>query len=196
MYRCRSKHASGRCPRPAQVLADVVEEYVEEMVLAEIDGITKIVPDSAERDRVAAELSQARSDLEDFKRDRAARRKLGPGWHEWLDTYLGSVRELEAELEKVDQRIGIVREGMTRQHYLDLPVSDRRQVLAGFIDCVFVRRSRGRGRNVDPIESRVRILWLGQAPLDLPRRRVINEIRSFDFEDRVEAGVMPAKDAA
>ena len=153
MYRCRSKHASGKCPRPSQILADVIEEYVEETVLTEIDGITKIVPDSAERDRVAVELSQARTDLEDFKRDRAARRKLGADWHEWLDTYLSAVRDLELELEKIDQRIGIVREGLTRKHYLDLPVSDRREVLAGFIDCLFVRRSRGRGRNVDPIES-------------------------------------------
>lgn len=196
LYRCRRKHASGRCPEPAQILADTIEPHVESAVLAEIDGIAKIVPDSAERDRVTAELAQARADLEGFKRDRGARRKLGAEWHEWLDTYLGAVRELEAKLAEIDQRAGVVREGLTRDHYLALPVDDRREVLAGFIDCAFVRRSRGRGRNVDPIETRTRILWRGQAPLDLPRRRVVNEIRSFDLEDHVEAGVSPAQDAA
>jgi site-specific DNA recombinase len=196
LYRCRAKHASGTCPSPASVLAESVENYVENMVLTEIDGIAKIVPDSQERERVLADLEQARSDLDGFRRDRAARRKLGPEWHDWLDTYLAAVRDLEAELERVDQRIGVVREGLTRDHYLDLPLDDQREVLAGFIDCVMVRRSRGRGRNVDPIEVRSRVLWRGQAPADLPRRRVVNEIRSFDFEDHVEAGVTAPQDGA
>lgn len=196
MYRCRSKYASGQCPRPTQVLADTIEEYVEETVLTEIDGIAKIVPDSTERERIAADLAQAQSDLEDFRNDTAARRKLSAEWHEWLDRYLDRVRSLQAELEQTDQRIGIMQQGLTRDHYLDLPVSDRREVLGGFFDCLFVRRSRGRGRHVDPIDSRVRILWRGQAPADLPRRRVVNVIRPYDFEDHVEAGVAPAQDAA
>jgi DNA invertase Pin-like site-specific DNA recombinase len=189
MYRCRAKHASGRCPKPAQILADTIEGYVQELVLTEIDGIAKLVPDSRERDRANAELTQARNDLEGFRRDHAARRKLGAAWHDWLDTYLAAAREREAELARIDQRIGVVREGLTREHYLGLPVADRREVLAAFFDCVFVRRSRGRGRNVDPIADRVRALWRGQAPADLPRRRVVNEIRAFDFEDHVEAGI-------
>ncbi len=189
LYRCRSKHASGRCPSPAMILTDTIEDYVESRVLAEIDGMMKVVPDSQERDRVVEQLAQAREDLEGFRRDREARRKLGDAWHDWLDDYLASVRDLEQELDQLDQRVGVVREGLTREAYLALLTDERREVLGGFIDCVFVRRSRGRGRNVDPIESRARILWRGQAPADLPRRRVVNEIRSFDFEDDVEAGV-------
>jgi site-specific DNA recombinase len=197
LYRCRAKHASGSCPSPASVMAEVVEDYVEGLVLAEIDGITKIVPDSAERERVLVELQQARADLDGFKRDRVARRKLGAEWHDWLDTYLAAVRDLEAELDQIDQRIGVVREGLTRQHYLDLPSDDRREVLAAFIDGVMVRRSRGRGRNVDRIDTRSRVLWRGQGPADLPRRRVVNEIRSFDFaEDHVEPGVVTAQHGA
>jgi site-specific DNA recombinase len=194
LYRCRAKHASGTCRSPASILADAIESYVENLVLEEIDGTAKIVPDSQERERVLADVEQARADLDDFRRDRAARRKLGAEWHDWLDTYLTAVRDLEAELDRVDQRIGVASEGLTRDHYLDLPFDDRREVLTGFIDCVMVRRSRGRGRNVDAIETRVRILWRGQGPADLPRRRVVNEIRSFDFEDHVEAGVAAAQD--
>jgi site-specific DNA recombinase len=196
LYRCRAKHASGHCPSPASVLADTIENYVENMVMAEISGTTKIVADSGERERVRADLAQARSDLDGFRRDRAARRKLGAEWHGWLDTYLDGVRDLEAELERIEQRTAVVREGLTREHYLSLPLDDRREVLAGFIDCVMVRRSRGRGRNVDPVAERTRILWRGQAPADLPRRRVVNEIRSFNFEDGVEAGVAPAQDGS
>jgi hypothetical protein len=62
---------------------------------------------------------------------------------------------------------------------------------------VFVRRSRGRGRNVDPIDERSRILWRGQAPADLPRRRVVNPIISFDFDEHdIEAGMATAQDRA
>jgi site-specific DNA recombinase len=196
LYRCRAKHASGKCPSPASILADIIEPYVEELVIAEVDGLVKFVPDSAEREGAVEELQRARTDLDEFRRDRAARRKLGPAWHDWLDTYLQAVNEAEAELERLDLAVGPAMQGLTREHYLALPTDDRREVLAGFMDAVMVKRSRGRGRNTDPVDERARILWRGQAPSNLPRRRVVNEIVSFDFEDNVEAGVVAAEDSA
>jgi site-specific DNA recombinase len=198
LYRCRRRHASGTCPSAASVLADHIEEHVEAAVLAELDGLARLVPDGDERDRAAAALDRAREDFEDFRRDRSARRKLGPElWHEMLDDHLRAVRGAEAELNRLDARVGAVAEGLTREHYLALPVPERREVLAGFIDTVFVRRSRGRGRNVDPIDERTRILWRGQAPDDLPRRRVVNPIVAFDFDKHdIEARVATAQDGA
>lgn len=196
LYRCRGRHASGRCSAPASITAAIVEQYAEGHVIDEIDGVAKMVPDSAERERVQAGLKQARADLDGFRGDREARRKLGPEWHDWLDVYLVAVREAETRLGQLDQRVGVMREGLTRDHYLDLAIDERREVLAGFMDCVFVRRSRGRGRNVDPIDTRARILWRGQAPADLPRRRVVNAIVPFDVEGDVEAGVAAAQDRA
>lgn len=193
VYRCRRKHASGECPTGGSVMADTIERYVEEMVLLEIDGLVKFVPDPQELERATAELQLARDATEDLRRDREARRKLGPArWHEWLDDCLRAEREAETALALVNQRVGVVRAGLTRDHYLALPLDERREVLAGFIDCLFVRRSSGRGRNVDLIDARTRILWRGQAPDDLPRRRVINQIASFDFDDHVEAGFVTA----
>jgi len=197
MYRCRAHHASGDCPSPASVLAEAMESHVEAAVLAEIDGVATLVPDSTEREQAASDLEQARSDLDGLRRDRAARRKLGAEWHDWLDTYLAAVREAEAELRQLDSRSSAALVGLTRDHYLALPTDDRREVLAGFLDAVMVRRSRGRGRNVDPIDRRTRILWRGDAPADLPRPRVTSPVVSFDFgEDHVEAGVTAAQDAA
>jgi DNA invertase Pin-like site-specific DNA recombinase len=181
LYRCRRRHASGTCPQPAQIRCEHVEEYVEGLVLDEIDGIARLVPDSTERDRVAAELEQARSDLEDFRQDRAARRRLGGEWLEWLDTYLRAVSDLEAELRAIDDRSGAGFEGLTRDRYLALEVDDRREVLGGFVDVMMVRPSRGRGRHVDPVERRARVLWRGEGPDDLPRRRVVNDIKSYEF---------------
>lgn len=197
LYRCRGKHASGSCPQPAAVLSDKVEAHVEELVLAELDGLAEFVPDNSEREAAIARLEQAREGLDDFKRDIEARRKLGADWHEWLDRYLEEVRSAEAELDRVTLQAGVVETGLTRDLYLALPIDERREVLAGFVDVVFVRRSRGRGRHVDPMDRRVCVLWRGQGPTDLPRRRVANEIRSFDWpEGDVEAGVVPAQDAA
>jgi site-specific DNA recombinase len=192
LYRCRRRHASGTCPQPAHVMAESLEDCVEGLVLSEIDGVAQLVPDSADRDRVIAELNQARADLEGFRRDRGARRRLGPAWLEWLDDYLKAVSNLEAELDQIDQRAGVGRDGLTRDHYRELGVDDRREVLGGFLDTIMVRPSRGRGRNVDPVDRRVRVLWRGEGPVDLPKRRVVNQIVSFKFEDDVEAGVPAA----
>jgi hypothetical protein len=193
LYRCRGRHASGRCPQPASILVDVVESYIEDLIVSEIDGIARLVPDSSERDSAAARLARAREDLDDFRRDRAARRKLGADWHDWLDEYLRAVREAEAAIADLDQRVGVAVAGLTGDHLRGLGVDERREVFGGFIDCVFVRRSRGRGRHVDPVERRVRVLWRGQAPSDLPRQRVVNPIVPFDFEDDVEPRVLAAQ---
>ncbi len=192
MYRCRGHHGSGTCPSSASVMADAIEAHVEEIVLADIDGTASLVPDTSERERAHADLEQARADLEGFRQDAAARRKLGTDWHDWLDTYLTAVQKGEAALARIDGRAAAVMEGLTRDHYLALPPSDRREVLAGFIDCVFVGRSHGRGRNVDPIGKRSRVLWRGEGPADLPQRRRRNAIVSFDLEGDIEAGVSAA----
>jgi len=198
LYRCRTLHASGRCASPTSVMADALDEHVQEVVLAHIDGMTRLVPDSGERERLTAELTQARVDREDFRRDREARRKLGAaGWHEFLDEYLRAVGDAEDALGLLDAREGVAVDGLTREHFLSLPVDDRREVLAGFIDTIMVRRSRGRGPNVDPMEIRSRILWRGEAPADLPRPRVTSPVIPFDFgEQHVEAGMVAAQHAA
>jgi len=194
LMRCRRVHASGTCSCPVSIALVHLTEYVEGLVLEQLDGETELVPDSAERDAAAEAVRVAREDLEGFRQDRAARRKLGAGWHDWLDDYLRALAEAEADLERLDGLIGAVEGGLTRDHYLALPTADRRQVLGEMIDAVFVRRSRGRGANVDPIESRVLILWRGEGPPDLPRTRVVNDVRPFDWpEDGVVAGVLPSK---
>jgi site-specific DNA recombinase len=196
LYRCRRRHASGTCPQPAQVMAESLEDYVQRMVLGEIDGVAELVPDSSERERVGAALDQARADLEGFRQDRGARRRLGPAWLEWLDDYLKAVGDLETQLEQIDQRGGVASSGLTRERYLTLGVDDRREALGGFLDTIMVRPSRGRGRNVDPIERRVRVLWRGEGPDDLPKRRVVNQIVSFEFEDDIETGVVASQNGA
>jgi site-specific DNA recombinase len=121
LYRCRAKHASGKCPSPASILAGIVEPHVEDAVIAEIDGIVKFVPDSADRDHAVKAAKRARDDLDDFRRDTAARRKLGGAWNEWLDTYLRAVKEADADLDRLNLATGPAMQGLTREHYLPSP---------------------------------------------------------------------------
>ena len=191
LYRCRARHSSGRCPSPASVLADTVERHVEGLVLEELDELlTHTVSDSRGRDEAHAVLTRAREDLDDFRRDTVARRKLGDLWHDTLDGYIGAVREAEGTLERMADGAELLAETPTRDHYLALPSDGRREVLGGFVDCVFVGRSRGRGRNVTPIEQRSMIVWRGEAPADLPKPRVASAIVSFDLDEhKIVAGV-------
>lgn len=196
LYRCRRRHASGVCPRPAQVMADTLEQHIESLALARIERMTtEIVPDSSERERVVAALDQARADVEGFRRDHGARRLLGAAWLDWLDDYLKAVSDLERELEQIDQRGGVANSGLTRDKYRALGVDDRREILGNSLDTIMVRPSRGRGRNVDPIGRRIHVLWRGQGPDDLPRRRMVNPIISFGFVDDIESGVVASQDA-
>lgn len=198
LYRCRGKHSSGKCQSPTSIMADALEAHVQELVLAHIDGMTRLVPDSTERDEATQALDRAREDLDGFRLDLGARRKLGAEWHDWLDGYLRAVREAEESVAKLDSREGFAEmEGVTRDHFLALPAGDRADVLHGFMDAVMVRRSVGRGRNVDPIGERVRVLWRGDAPDDLPRPRVSSPLVPFAFEEHdVVARVVAAQDAA
>jgi site-specific DNA recombinase len=198
VYRCRPDKTTGKCACPTNVMADTIESYVEEMVLGQIDGLTQLVPDNAVREEAVAALDGARANLDAFRANRDGLRQLGATeWNGWLEGYLDDVRQAEAALATIDQRLDVVREGLTREHYLALPTAERREVLGGFVDAVMVRRSRGRGRYVDPIDTRTRILWRGDAPADLPRPRVASPIVPWVFdEDDVEAGVPAAQHAA
>ena len=189
LYRCRRRHVTGVCPAPAQIIAEHIEQYVEELALAEIPETVRPITSSTERERIEAALNQAHADLEDFRKDREARRKLGADWHSWLDTYLDAVSELEAELAQIDQGTNPAQLGLTRRAYLDGSVEERRDWLGGFTDCIMVRPSKGRGRNVDPVGRRARVLWRGEGPADLPRRATRNRLVSYVFEDEVEPGM-------
>jgi DNA invertase Pin-like site-specific DNA recombinase len=195
MLRCRAKHASGRCPEPASIKATTLEAYVQGLILDALDGTLQLVPDSRDRERLRDELAIVQEEYDELRHDTEARRRLGhDDWLDMLGAFKERVDELQRMLDQAEAHLGAVEDGLTREAYLDLPVGKQRRVLAGFIDCVVVRRSRGRGRNVDPVETRVRILWKGEAPDDLPRKRRANEIRSFDFEDDVEARVVLPQD--
>lgn len=195
LLRCRGRHASGKCPEPAMITRTTLEPYVEGLVMDRLEQRARFVEDSSDREQLRGELDTAVREYDELRHDAEARRRLGhEDWLDMLTTFKRSVDALTSKLTEADREIGMAQAGLTREIYLGLPVHERRHVLAGYIDCVMVRKSRGRGRNVDPVDTRTRVLWRGEAPDDLPRRRRANRIVSYGFEDDVEARVSSSQD--
>ena len=198
-YRCRVHRVSGTCAAPAAIRADghdALEEYVEEVVSQELDRRARSyieVSDSEALAEALAQLDDAREDLESMRRDTAARRRLGPLW-------LSFVEPLVEAVEIAEERVAALRasqvdpsvSGLTADAYRSLNREERGAVLAAMIDCVFVRNVGGpRGPQAVPIDDRrVRILWRGQAPPDLPAHNKASAVVPWTgFEDEPPAGV-------
>jgi hypothetical protein len=193
-YRCRVHRVSGICPAPAVIRADgpdALEAYVERVVCDELERRAASyvgVPDSEALTEALAELDGAREDLEAMRRDVSACRRLGALWLSFVEPLVEAVQE-------ADPRVAALRasqlcpqlSGLTTQAYRSLERVERAAVLRAMIGCVFVRNVGGpRGPQAIPIdERRVRILWSGQAPGDLPavnKASAITRWRGFEHE--------------
>lgn len=186
LYTCRPRKSKGTCEAPASIRADKIEEYVEGLLVGELEQLmAQAVQPSASRDAALAGLERAREDLDEFRRDTDARRELGDLWLDTLKSYSEKVREAERVAERVVGQAGAIEDQLTAEHYLDLPLADRRDVLGGFVDAVMVG-----GRGAD---ARTRVLWRGEGPTDLPRPRVASPVVPFDLgKGEVEVGVATA----
>lgn len=192
-YRCRGRYSAGRCPNPVTISAAHVEAYMRACIADELeDSQYTGVADDTKFAAAQAELVEARSQLEDFRLDRAARKRLGTRWNEWLDGYLTEVEDAERKVTALASRRQPFVAGLTSERFFSLPNDRQRGVIAASVDAVVVRRSMGRGRNVDPVSGRLHIFWKGRLPSDFPRPRVHGgTIRSFDWpEHEVEARVL------
>jgi hypothetical protein len=192
-YRCRVHRVSGTCCEPAMLRADGsdgVEAYVEDLVCAELDrraGVFREVSDSQALTAALAELDDAGDDLEEMRRDSAARRRLGTLWLSFVEPLVEAVEVAErrvADLQAAAATPGF--SGLTAEVYRSLARPDRAAVLRAMIDCVFCRNyGHRRGPQSIPIdERRVRILWRGQRPTDLPAHNKVSPLVPWaGFED-------------
>ncbi len=87
-YRCSaslSRYKGERCPKPANVMAHLLEDYLQEALTPLLDGLSVSVADGGE---ALAEAEQAMLDAEDelqeFAADLTARRALSSRYHEHL----------------------------------------------------------------------------------------------------------------
>ncbi len=198
-YRCRVLRVSGTCPAPAAVRADgsdALEAYVETVVCRELErraGSYVGVADSDALTEALAELDAARQDLEAMRRDSSARRRLGALWLSFVEPLVEAVHEAEQRVAELRaSQLYPQLSGLTAHAYRSLERAERAAVLRAMIGCVFARNVGGpRGPHAIPIdERRVRILWSGQAPTDLPAHNKASAITPWrGFEDEAPAGM-------
>jgi DNA invertase Pin-like site-specific DNA recombinase len=201
-YRCRVHRVSGTCSAPAAVRADgddAIEAYVERVVCGELERRARSYVEVADSDAMADALSQleeAREDLEAMRRDTAARRRLGALWLSFVEPLVDAMTMAEQRVAELRaSQVSPSLSGLTADAYLSLGREDRAAVLGAMIGCVFVRNVGGpRGPQAIPIdERRVRILWRGQAPTDLPTHNKVSALVSWrGFEEESSPG-MPVR---
>jgi DNA invertase Pin-like site-specific DNA recombinase len=194
LYRCRGRHASGRCPKPTSVLGRVAEPWVQERFLDAL-GPGGVLARSVEDERELADADAAHQ---------AAETELA-AWHDvgvatlGKDAYVDGLRKRQqaaSDARARHQALLAAAAGPLGQHtasvealWPDLSTPEKRPLLAAAIDAV-VLWPQARGEQ-EPIDRRTRILWAGQADgLDLPRRGRRVPLRGIE-RDRPLASVTP-----
>jgi len=198
-YRCRVHRISGICAAPAAVRADgsdALEAYVERVVCGELErraGSYVGVADSVALSEALAELDAARQDLEAMRQDASARRRLGALWLSFVEPLVEAVHDAERRVAGLRAaQVCPQVSGLTAEAYQSLERLERAAVLRAIVGCVFVRNVGGpRGPQAIPIdERRVRILWSGQAPDDLPAHNKASAVIPWSgFEQEPPTGM-------
>lgn len=186
LYRCRGRHAAGKCPAPASVLARVLDPYIEERFLAalEPDGpLAEAVEANVAVEKALDALEAAERELDAFLSDLELRSQIGEQrYREQSELRIEAVTRAERDLADVRQRGAINGKLMTptalSSAWPDLRTSEQRALLTASLDAVMVRR----GKNT-AIEERGLVLWRGEAPDDFPRRGHRVPLESFVFPD-------------
>jgi site-specific DNA recombinase len=168
-YRCRGEHAAGRCPRPASVLAHVVEPHVVAAFLAELgpDGVlTRPAADRAATEHARHTLAETEAELAAWI-EAVSVREVG------RDAYAAGLTSRRQKQTAAQHALDTALDGSASGGLLiaaglpalwpNLSTQDRRQQLAAGIDAIMLRRGRD-------IATRTLILWAGEAPDDLPAR--------------------------
>jgi DNA invertase Pin-like site-specific DNA recombinase len=203
LYRCRGRHSAGRCPSRANVLARVLDPWIEERFLEALGpGGPLAHATAATRDveTAAGRLEEAEAELSAY-RDAELVSVIGrDSYRAGLEKRAAAVDRARAGLAEARRRSQLAgalpdTPGGLVQAWPGLSVAERRRILRAAIDTVVVRSVRGAGRQV-PIGERVLILWRDQAPPDLPRRGRRGPLAPFPWpgERPHDAGVPVRED--
>ena len=203
-YRCRVHRVSGTCEAPAAVRADAedgLEALVEQVVIDALDARAATyanVDDSDTLERALEELEIAGDTLNAYL---ANTDLVGivdqQRYNDGAMAHQSRVAAAQQAVSNIRDLQGADASGMTAAGYLSLSREDRSEILRAMIDVVFVKASFGpRGPQAIPLDSRrVRILWRGQAPDDLPGKNVASHVMpwtGFEDDSSPRSGELPA----
>jgi site-specific DNA recombinase len=188
LYRCRGRHAAGKCPAPATIMARILDPYIEKRFLAALGPNGPLAEASeasvAIEDAVAL-VQEAERELDDYLAATPAA-VVGPArFRAGLEERQGTLEDAQGKLNEARQGSAFVGEltpGDMLEAWPSLSVSEKRHLLTAAVDAVVIRAVRGSGRAV-PVEERVHILWRGQGPDDFPGRGRRMPLASFLWDE-------------
>lgn len=179
VYRCADRQASQRCPAPAIVTCTLIEPYVEDLALGQIEQL-HIRGHARKADAQAAEaaLEAAEAELAAFQ-DAVSAAEIG------AQSYARGMRRRVEDVEMARRRLGEARSAAMpeidgasiRALWPSLSVGDRNHVLRGALSVVWVRKGRG------DLARRVRVIGAGHRPADLPRPGTRGTFASAEWPD-------------
>ncbi len=159
-YSCHGRSSAGPCPAPAAITGRLLDEYVEQIALAELSRLRA----TAHHDD--HEISDARAALAGAERELSAyltavsaadvgEDAFRDGAHVRRDAITSARARLAAALAKQPTKI----DGDPVTHWKTLDTTHRNRLLRGLIEAVVVARAGRPGRV--PVESRVRLIKHG-----------------------------------
>jgi site-specific DNA recombinase len=195
-YRCRCQAGLAHtCVEPAAVrTSSGIDELIVESFFRKL-GELHANARAAGSDLRALEVdvASARAALDEYASDARIQAAIG------IDAYVSGLEARQRAYEDAQHALDAARDssqplplgedvGDLHARWHELTLEERRRLLAGVIDCIFVRRGR------EPITERLLVCWRGEAP-DLPAqgRRDFSP-RPFRFEGPFDAGVALTQD--
>jgi DNA invertase Pin-like site-specific DNA recombinase len=189
IYRCRGKHAAGRCSSPATIMARLIDPFVEQSFLAAIGQNGPL----AEASMATAELEAAELRLRDVELELRTYLATNLATVIGTDAFVAGAesrqqavdeaqRNLHAAHERAELSGLITTSGSMIDAWPTLTTAEKRSLLAAGLDAAFVRAVRGSGRSAS-VTDRVALLWRGQAPGDLPGRGRRVPLAPFPWPD-------------
>jgi DNA invertase Pin-like site-specific DNA recombinase len=149
VYRCTRNHAGGQCPAPVTVRAEPVEGAAAEALSSVVEALRDRAgnrgSDALDVDALAAEVERAADRLAQIQQP-AAQDALG-------DQYLQMFKRRREEYEQIVMALDAAREAQAEHDVIytpgpgdvgdDVPVAQRREAMARYLDAVAVRRIDG-----------------------------------------------------
>jgi DNA invertase Pin-like site-specific DNA recombinase len=178
VYRCRGKSAAGACESRATIMQPTLDNFVWDEVLDHYDAADEVGSHATARAELVeldATIAETRTMLEPFRNPRYVASIGG------VEAAQPAVDEINAELGELELRRVELREQAAGEHDVDvasmralaedLPLEDRRQLIARVVDAVVVSPAARRGSNRAPVGERVVIRWRRDgAPFARPGR--------------------------
>lgn len=170
-YRCATTLTTGRCPAPTTIAMDRLERFVladlAEMAAGAF-AVQAVEEDSAEiARRVVSTEASYRAQLKNLE----LRRTIGDVDHDELVAALhGEWITAVAELERSrPQPFGFPAGTDVASLLADASFGELRTLVGSAVQAVFVRPAASRARNL-PVSDRVKVSYVGDGPLEIPRR--------------------------